>query len=169
MEEWREIPIAPGYAVSNLGRIMRTIPGRRTKPGLIRRPWFTKSGYAMVSLRVNGVPKGFKISRLVLLAFIGPSEKQVNHINGQRADDRLENLEYVTGSENQCHSRDVLGTFPQGVKHWNAKLDDDKVRRIFALRKAGMTGKQIGAAFGISDSQVFLILHRKWWKHVHLD
>lgn len=105
MEQWREVPGFPGYMVSDMGRIK----GRRPAGRIMQCPRGA-NGYLRVCLSDR---KCHLVHRLVLLAFIGESSLQVNHKNGEKADNRLSNLEYCTGSENQKHSWDTLGR-----KHW---------------------------------------------------
>ena len=69
----------------------------------------TNSGYAQVRLPVNGKYKWVLVSRLVLRAFTGTQGEQCNHKNGIRLDNRLENLEWCSMSENMLHSYRVLG------------------------------------------------------------
>ena len=115
MEIWKDIEGYEGlYQVSNLGRVKsldRTITrsdGVKIKiKGKIRT--FSKShkGYLYLSLTdVNKKRKTFKVHRLVAMAFVqNPDNKpQVNHIDGNKLNNKAENLEWVTNSENQLHA-----------------------------------------------------------------
>lgn len=81
---------------------------RKFGPRLLK-PHVTNSGYAQVRLPVNGKYKWVSVARLVLQAFTGIVGEEVNHKNGLRQDNRLENLEWSTRSENMQHSYQVLG------------------------------------------------------------
>jgi len=102
MEQWKEVPAAPRYEISTEGRIRRVIQ----QP--ILRAFNGRKGHKRIGLWVNGVRRKFAVHRLVLLAFVGPSSLEVNHKNGITSDNRLENLEYVTGEENRSHALHVL-------------------------------------------------------------
>lgn len=88
------------YEVSNTGKV------RNIKTKYILNPYKTNKGYYYANLCINKKSKGIGIHRLVALNFIdNPENKpQVNHINGIKADNRAENLEWVTCSENIIHS-----------------------------------------------------------------
>ena len=167
MEIWKPLPFEPIYSVSNLGNVKRTHGGRWNTEGKNRKPWYVR-GYSYVSLRVKGKLRGYQIHRLVMLAFHGESKLHVNHINGDRSDNRLCNLEYVTPKQNQAHSRDVLGTFNMGSTHHQAKLNEDNVREIFELKKNGERVSSIATKFNVSTTLIYFVLNRKWWKHVKI-
>ena len=95
-EYWKEIPGFENYQVSNLGRV------RSNKWGVwaIRKITIDRVGYAIVDLWKCGKRKQINIHRLVMMAFIGPSDLHVDHINGIKNDNRLENLRYCTHREN---------------------------------------------------------------------
>lgn len=100
METWRDVRDNPKYRVSSHGRVKNAHSGKILSPGHHRQ------GYSLVWLTgVDGV-HGKAVHRLVAEAFIpNPDRKpQVNHINGDKADNHVENLEWVTGSENTLHS-----------------------------------------------------------------
>lgn len=105
-EEWRAIALCPTYEVSDLGRI------RRTHTGRVLRTWIcVTTGYQQIMLADR---KKHSVHRLVALAFIPDIEGKpwVNHKNGDRADARASNLEWVTPSENQLdrYARGLPGT-----------------------------------------------------------
>lgn len=118
-EEWRDVVGYEGlYEVSSLGRVRR-VPGlvwqKNGKPYNIRKYRILKGtpdkdGYLQVMPCINGIPRMRKIHRLVATAFIlNPEDKpQVNHINGIIDDNRVDNLEWTTCSENVKHSFNIL-------------------------------------------------------------
>lgn len=103
---WREIP-GTGYAVSDDGKVASKRWGteRQLKPGKIT------SGYLQVALRIEGKRRAILVHRLVAELFISrrPSAKhQVNHKNGIRTDNRVDNLEWLTCGDNMRHAYRVL-------------------------------------------------------------
>ena len=72
-------------------------------------PCHYSNGYCFVMLSKDGETKQYLLHRLVARAFLGDSLLEVNHKNGDKDDNRVDNLEYVTHTENQKHSYAVLG------------------------------------------------------------
>ncbi len=107
VEQWRQVPCATDYEVSNHGRIRR---GERMLAG-----YRLHNGYIGCSVSQNGFRRSTTIHALVAEAFIpNPEGKpEVNHKNGVKDDNRAENLEWVTRGENILHSLDVLGNRPK--------------------------------------------------------
>jgi hypothetical protein len=109
-EIWKSIPGYEGlYSVSNMGRIKsheRIDPAGRCLPESIKKPSTHRTGYLNIDLFKNGrrTRRIYGIHRLVLLAFVGQSKLKCNHKNCNKADNRLENLEYVTQKENIRHA-----------------------------------------------------------------
>lgn len=99
MEEiWKEIPGYDRYMVSNMGRVKSLIRGENILNKLISGKFGNQ--YHAVFLYFNNGRKFCKVHKLVMLAFIGESKLHVDHVNGNKLDNRLENLRYCTVREN---------------------------------------------------------------------
>lgn len=172
-EIWKEIPGHEGYySISNLGQIRRDKRGNGTQIGRILKDRKDKDGYRVIQLTKNGISKTFKIHLLVLLAFIGPRPKgkMTNHKKGIKWDNRLSELEYVTQSENQRHSYDVLGNKgPYGEKNHFSRLKKETVIAIFntAIEK-NYSHATVAKIFNVSRETVSQIVRGSRWKHLNL-
>lgn len=100
-EEWKSIKNYEGiYEVSNYGRV-------RNNRGKILKTYTINSGYECIKFTVNGIRKSFLIHRLVLETFNPNNDiykKEVNHIDENKHNNCLSNLEWVTSKENKQHS-----------------------------------------------------------------
>ncbi len=175
-ETWKPIPGFEGwYSVSDAGRIRRDKGVKGCRAGRIRKPGEHNSGYYCIVLSKNGIHTSWLVHRLVLAAFVGPSPegKNTNHKDGNKRNNLLSNLEYVTLSENQMHRRIVLGKVENnpnplfGEKHQNSKLTEEIVREIRRLYATGEHFQwELGERFGIAQTTVGMIVRRKAWPHV---
>ena len=127
-EIFLDIPEYEGYyQASNLGNIKR-LAGGLIKNDRIMKPINNGFGYFSVPLCKNGVKKRFYIHRLVALSFFGVAKDgmEVNHIDGDKSNNKIINLEWASRSENQKHRYDKLGHSgankgKTGDKNWNSK------------------------------------------------
>ena len=123
MEIWKSISgYERYYEISNIGRVKgveRFV--KHPDGGLLKKNVkYLKSssngtGYMRIMLSKDGLRKEYYVHRLVMEAFVGKNSLHINHKNGIRDDNRLENLEYVTIRENQ-HKRNLNRTLPLGVQ-----------------------------------------------------
>lgn len=116
MFTWKPIPgYEKSYEISNTGdvkslsRRVRCRDVSRVTRERILKPRIDVYGYACVGLYTDDKIKWFKIHRLVMLSFIGPSDLTVNHKNMIKLDNRLDNLEYMTAIQNYHHARKIKG------------------------------------------------------------
>lgn len=167
-EVWRPIPDwEDRYHVSNHGRVKRVLPAPGCRQNRILVPVKHKNGYVVVQFYrgARGTGKIFSIHRLVARTFLGEAPgKQVNHKNGVRDDNRLENLEWMTASENCLHGFRV-----NKRKHPRpaAKLKPIQVAAIRQLADGTkLVKREIGEIFGVNASTVRDIINGRGWIHI---
>lgn len=180
-EQWRSVVGFEGiYEVSNLGRVKsldRHVAvghegkGRRLVSGKMLKLQRNTTGYNVLDLYLASqgeFRKPVKVYRLVAEAFIGiaPSSKHVvNHINGIKTDDRPENLEWITQSENMAHAGE-LGLMRHGEQCHLSKLTDAQVLEIRKLSEFGLSQHKLANMFNVNQATVWAILAGKTWKHL---
>jgi len=114
-EVWKIIKDFPDYMISNIGRIKSLKFG---KEKILKLKKHNNKGYLGIRLFKNGYKSNKYIHVLVLENFIGKKDGfQVNHINGIKTDNRLENLEWVTPSENRKHAFNIGLDSNKGENH----------------------------------------------------
>lgn len=130
-------------------------------------------GYPHVTLCRSGKPKTIRIHRLLAEHFL-PNPLQlpeVNHVNGNKLDFSLSNLEWCDYRHNAQHAYDTglnreLYKF-RGVNSYSAKLNPDKVREIKSLISSReMSLRAIGRKFGVSGNTIIQIRERSIWASV---
>ena len=162
MEEWRDIEGYEGYyQVSSEGRVFSI---RSDKHLSLREE---KNGYISVELNLSGNNKRLKMHRLVAKAFIPNPElkKTVNHINSNRSNNNLNNLEWATQSENILHAFKYGYKDSHGENHSHNKLTEKQVLEILKL-KGKATQQVIADTFKVSRENISRIHRRLTWTHI---
>jgi hypothetical protein len=160
MEQWKFVKAGNSeiFEISSEGRI-RNSSGQIIKCRL-------NSGYPHFTRNLDG--ERF-IHRIVAKTFIGPIPKKyhVNHKNGNRSDNRVENLEIVTASENNLHLFHVLGReAAKGETHPTAKYSEEMIREIRWLFAMGARQFMLAKEYMLDPTVIRDIVHRYTWKHL---
>jgi hypothetical protein len=131
------------------------------------------AGYLRIALCKNGGTKFKLIHRLIMLIW-RPVENsdslEVNHIDGDKKNYSLNNLEWVTHQQNIEHARKVLKKWcdQRGSKTPGSKLTEEgvkEIRRLWADGK-GMKQKDIASIYGVTQEAISAVVRRKLWGHV---
>ncbi|MEI7509321.1 MAG: NUMOD4 domain-containing protein [Flavobacterium sp.] len=179
-EVWKDIVGYEGhYQVSSIGRVKslaRVVESRKgifgNKKESFLKATKNKKGYLNLKLCIKKdevcSEKSVIVHRLVANEFLeNPLNKpKVNHKNGIKDDNRVNNLEWCTGSENVIHAlANNLKISQKGSEHGNSKLTEEKVLEI---RKIGRskTLKEVAKIYNVDISLISLVLLNKIWKHV---
>lgn len=148
-EVWKQHPTWP-IEVSSLGHVR--------KDGRLKRLSINKSGYCVTSVGGRGVPIR-RVSRLVLETFVGPSDLECRHLDGDRTNNSIKNLKWGTRKE-QIADQKRIGTFsppPVRREHENyfAKTRASDWTLAKQLLKKGLSGREIQKVTGIDRKGVY--------------
>lgn len=166
MEIWKKIiGFENQYEISNVGNL-RSIDrlvdhykgGKRLYKGSIKKIRLNDKGYYRCNLKKEGKRYDFTVHRLVAIAFLenlDNNKKIINHINGIKTDNRVENLEWCTESENVIHA----------VKERliKTKLTDNEVLDIL---KSNLSNRKLGDIYNVNSTIIWRIKNRKAYKHL---
>lgn len=157
------------YQISDQGRIFtkRRLDGNRIIYGRELHPRITSDGYLKVSLTKNSMSKGYYVHRLVALQFIANPNNlpQVNHIDGNKFNNNVSNLEWCTQKENINHAA-THSLMQRGAARPSAKLTEEQVIEIYKL-KGVLSAKEIGEHYGVSKNTINMILRGKKWSYLY--
>jgi hypothetical protein len=160
---WKPLVADARYEISTLGNV------RRTDTRRIRKPSINRFGYHLLIIsKPQGPHVGVYIHREVVRAFVGVIGRglHVCHLDGNRANNSLENLRIGTAEEN-AKMKTLHGTQTRGESHGASKLKESHVRQIRELAAQGHSQVSLSQRFGVTFQQVSKITTRQNWKHVH--
>jgi len=174
MEEiWKDIKGHEGlYQVSNLGRVksLERVDrlGRSVEEKVLKNKNHS-AGYHQIVLFNFGIKRRFYIHRLVAGAFIPNTEckPQVNHIDGDKLNNRVENLEWCTQSENIKHAFKNGLSSQKGERNATSKLTKKQVLDIRKMYATGeYTQKNIADEYRTVQATISSVIRRVNWKHI---
>lgn len=164
-EIWKDIKGYEGdYQISNLGRVKSL----KYKKERILKYFFDKDGYKNLTLTKNGKAKKKKIHRLVAECFIkNPFNKpDVNHIDLDKSNNNVSNLEWVNKRENMKHAS-LNNDNCRGEGIASSKLTEKdviKIRQMYSTKK--YTYKDLSRIFKVANTTIGLIVRKETWRHL---
>lgn len=168
IEVWKKIPNYDNYYASNLGRI-KNVKTNKILKNVSRHS--DKLDYMCVSLSNCGKVKMHTIHSLVLSSFVGerPINSVINHINGNKQDNNINNLEYCTQSENR--KQDFINDRQSfvGEKNTQSKLKESDILEILKLKKQGLSYREIAKKYNVVHGCIQRIINGSGWKHLKLN
>lgn len=175
-EVWKDIEgFESFYQVSSAGRIKslsRKIIRKRssveeTLPERIMSVKKRTNYYPKVSLSKNGKVRYFKVHKLVALAFLqkDSAKNQVNHVDGDKTNNNVANLEWISPSDNIKHARDS-GLIIDKSRKGNKRLNLAQVVFFKILHSEGFSYEKIGKIFNISRCTISDAVTGRTWKHL---
>lgn len=175
-EIWKPVVGYEGlYEVSNLGnvksvdKVVQTKRGSRHYPERRLSEWVDHKNYKTVLLCKNGKQRTTKVHRIVAEAFIeNPlGYKQINHIDCDKRNNNVSNLEWCNNSRNQKHAYEHgLNTPRQGELNGGHKLVEKQVIEIRRLYDKGVDVSELSKRYCVTKTQIRRIVNYKSWKYL---
>jgi len=158
------------YQISNYGNVKTLY--NRYKKCIFKKPFIRKDGYVVINLIKDKKQTTFYLHKLVAGHFIQQDgdvlKSEVNHIDGNKQNNNVDNLEWCTSSFNSKHAYDT-GLTKIGSERTSSKLTEDLVRKIPELIKNGNTIKQISKLFNVSTTAIHHVLKGRNYGFLNLD
>jgi hypothetical protein len=174
MEIWKKIPHFSRYEASSYGRI-RSLNYKNSGTTKVLKPSDGGDGYLKTMLQDdNGKYKSWRIHKWIASAFLGEKDKgqEINHIDCDKKNNKPENLEYCSRSENVKHAFDNgLMIAKRGSLNGMAKLTEQDVREIRQHAKDNAPNygrKALAKKYNVSEAQIKDIITRRRniWPHI---
>lgn len=158
---WKEIINHPNYEINELGQVKNKIKGN------LLTPFKTTNGYLRIRISDKGA---YQLHYLIALHFIDNPNNytEINHINGNKLDNSIENLEWSNRSLNMIHAYNkglAKNTFKnnKGENHYNSKLKKEDIIKIKEMLKNNITQVEISRQFNVSKQTISNIKNNKNW------
>ena len=176
-ETWKDIPEFRGsYQVSNMGRVRsvdRVVTfknGRKRKyKGMVLKPHLNNKGYECLNLYDDNGCNKKTVHRLVLGTFkphVNMKDLEVNHIDGDKLNNHLTNLEWLTGRDNILHAHDIGLINYKGEGNPRTKLSNADVLEILERLDTGGVQREIALDYGVSNRCISHINTGTTWRSV---
>lgn len=179
----KQIPNIPGYEADEDGNIWSVSSNWRGYGERKISPTLNRDGYLSVRVSVDGKRSNHPIHKLVCKAFHGenPGGKQVRHIDGNKLNNKPENLAWGSAKDNAA-DRDFHGTTAKGARNGShtkpenrvrgeycgaSKLKNDDISEIRQLYESKeCSQRELAKKFHVCRSTIELIVHRQTWTHL---
>ena len=160
-EIWKALEIYNGeYAISNLGRVMSLKNGIKR----ICNPCVGSSGYPQVTIRFKKKQHTKAVHRLMAVAFgMAADGLEINHIDGNKCNNNLKNLEICTRSQNMKHAYKIGLITRASVINPLVKINMEIANEIRKDVSVGKTYAEVSRKYKISQTQVSRIVNNKRW------
>lgn len=147
------------YLISEDGRVFSEFRNRE----LI--PQDNGNGYLKTILHIDGIAVSRYIHRMVAETYLLDKSIQVNHKDGNKYNNHISNLEWVTNRENQIHAHKI-GLKKNGNQLWNGKFSKDQINKIKQLKESGMLQYKIAEEMNTTKGTISEILNGKRYKYI---
>lgn len=157
MEQWKIVEGFEKYEISNYGRVRNFITKKEKKCNL------NNQGYLQTQLSNNGIRKNFRINRLVAITFIPNKNNytQVNHIDGNKLNNRVDNLEWCLPKDNIRHAIDNKLRDMNGSSNPNSKLS---LEDVIYIKSSSLSSTELAEMFNVSRQNIHYIRKNKTWR-----
>jgi hypothetical protein len=171
MEEiWKDVKGFEGrFKISNQGRVL-SINGRYNGEQILN-IHVDKLGYHFTTLRMAPLKRQVRVHQLVAEHFLiqpeGLHYPCTNHKDGNKLNNHVDNLEWVSRKDNCTHAVDTGLHDAKGSKHHNSKLTESEVKEMRTLyNEYPISHRAIGVLYGVTREQARDVINRKNWKHI---
>lgn len=164
--EFTKVDYLDHYSINKKGDLLNLKKHHNVKK--VCKKYYDKDGYIRYWVEIGGKRKFVPAHRIVAKTFIkNPYKKpHINHKNGIRDDNNVENLEWITLADNTRYSRKVLGNIPRGEKASQSKMNNTLVLDMRSLYEKGVSITALSKIFNMSLAQTSRICRKINWGHL---